>query len=277
MFDMMHTSEVSIGLCKNPKEALEVALAKLTTPLDIPKKLERVLLKPSIYDPTLVGNTSVEVVRVTLGVFKKLGPTAIIESDNPLRRTIDAFHQMGYANLSSSDVTLVNLSELPTSLISMPGHFFHEHRMPTILTESCFFINLPTVKLEPEICTIGAGIKNLFGLIPEVDKRIYHKVIDDVLLDLLSVFRPRLTIVDLTSLVIGEREDNNAKKIGAIIVGQDPVAVDSFCADLLGIDPLKVGYLKRAYDLGLGEILIDRIRVSGTEAQKQRLYKLCWS
>jgi uncharacterized protein (DUF362 family) len=147
--------------------------------------------------------------------------------------------------------------------------------MPIILTESCFFINLPTVKLEPEICTIGAGIKNLLGLIPEIDKSVYHERIDDVLLDLLTVFRPQLTIVDLTSLVIGMRKNGVTKEIGAIIVGLDPVAIDSFCADLIGVDPMQIEHLRRAYELGLGEILLDRIRVSGTDAQKQRLSELC--
>jgi uncharacterized protein (DUF362 family) len=272
---MLHTSEIAIGLRKNSTESLEVALSKLTTPIDIPKKLEHVLIKPSIYDPKLVGNTGVEVVKSVLKAFKKLGPAVVVESDNPRRRTIDAFQQMGYNCLSDDDVSLVNLSELPTSLVSMPGYYFNEHRMPTILTEPSFFINLPTVKRDQEISTIGAGIKNLFGLIPEVNKSIYHERIDDVLLDLLSVFQPHLTIVDLSFLVIERREENVTKDIGAIIVGLDAVAIDAFCADLLGIDPMKVSYLRRAYELGLGEILLDRIRVCGTEAQKERLYELC--
>jgi uncharacterized protein (DUF362 family) len=272
---MMYSSEVSIGLRRNPNEALEIALSKLTQPLDLPKNFTRLLIKPSIFDPNLVGNTSVGAMSAVLQTFKDIGSTAIIESDNPRRRTTDAFQRMGYNVFSSSDVSLVNLSELPTSIVKMPGHFFREHRMPTILTEPCVFINLPTAKLEPEICTLGAGIKNLFGLIPETDKGIYHERIDDVLLDLLTIFRPQLTIIDLSFLVIGKREDGVTKTIDAIIVGRDPVAVDSFCADLFGIDPMQIEYLRRAYELGLGEILLDRIRVNGTQAQKERLFELC--
>jgi uncharacterized protein (DUF362 family) len=272
---MMYSSEVSIGLRRDPKEALEIALSKLTTPLDLPKNLARVLIKPSIYSPTLVGNTSANVVNAVLQSFKRIGPIAIIESDNPLRRATDAFQKMGYNKLSSSNVSLVNLSELPTSIVEMSGHFFQKHKMPRILTEPSFFINLPTVKLEPEICTLGASIKNLFGLIPEIDKRIYHEQIDNVLLDLLIAFRPHLTIVDLSSLVIGNREEGVTKEIGAIIVGRDPVAVDSFCADLFGIDPMQVAHLRKAYELGLGEILLDCIRVNGTPTQKERLFELC--
>ncbi len=272
---MKYTSEVSIGLRRNPAEGLEVALSKLTTPIEFPKRLTHVLIKPSIYNPKLFGNTSVDVVQAVLAAFRNLSPATIIESDNPVRRTIDAFQQMGYNKLSRSDVSLVNLSELPTSPVKMPGYYFQNHNMPSILAEPAFFINIPTVKFEPELCTIGAGIKNLFGLLPETDKSVYHDRLDDVLLDILSVYKPQLTVVDLTTLVVGKREEGMTREIGAIIVGRDPLAVDAFCADLFGFDPLEIDYLRRGYDLGLGEILHDRIRVCGTDEQKQKLFELC--
>ncbi|RDE14312.1 MAG: hypothetical protein C4K48_06320 [Candidatus Thorarchaeota archaeon] len=272
---MVFTSEVSIGVHRSPMEALDVALSRLQTSLEVPRRPTKVLIKPSIYDPRLVGNTHVSVVKAVLNAFKTLGPAVIVESDNPRRRAIDAFQQSGYNSLFNPDVSLVNLSELDTTVVKMPGNFFKEHKMPTILTEEHFFINVPTVKLEPDICTIGGGIKNLFGLIPEVEKSVYHQRIDDVLMDLLAVFRPQMTIVDLTSLVIGDRIEEVTKEIGAIVVGADPVAVDAFCADLLGIDAIAVSHLRRAYELGLGEIVLDRIRVSGTATQKQKLLEAC--
>lgn len=260
---------------RNPVEGLEAALSKLTTPLEFPKRLTCVLIKPSIYDPKLVGNTSVDVVRAVLGAFRGLSQAAIIESDNPVRRTSDAFQQMGYNSLSASDVSLVNLSKLDTSLVNMPGYYFQSHNMPSILSEPAFFINIPTVKIEPELRTIGVGIKNLFGLLPETDKGIYHERLDDVLLDLLSVYPPHLTVVDLTTLVVGKREEGVTREVGAIIVGLDPLAVDAFCADLFGFDPHEIDYLRRGYELGLGEILQDRIRICGTDEQKERLFDLC--
>jgi uncharacterized protein (DUF362 family) len=272
---MVFTAEVAIGVRRTQSEALNTALSKLTMPIEIPRNLEQVVIKPSIYNPLLVGNTHAEVVREVIKAFGDLGPISIIESDNPVRSTMEAFQKTNYTELVSPTTSLVNLSSAPLSVVKMPGYFFAEHRMPLLLSQRVFFINAPTVKLEPKICSVGAGIKNLFGLLPEVEKNLYHSHIHDVLIDILSVFRPHLTIVDLTSLVIGERTDGVAKEIGAIIVGTDPVAVDAFCSDLVGVDPLRVSYLKRAYDLGLGEILLDRIRVSGTESQKEKLLELC--
>jgi uncharacterized protein (DUF362 family) len=204
-----------------------------------------------------------------------LGDISIIESDNPLRTAEEAFTASGFNELINENVKLVNLSELPLQSVKMAGHYFDSLEMPSLLTTSPFFVNVPTLKLEPEICTVGGGIKNLFGLIPEMDKRHYHSQIDEVLLDLLVAFRPQLTVMDLTKLVIGDREDGNAKDVGAVVVGTDPVAVDAFCSDLLGIDPMKISHLKKAHDLGLGEIVVDHIKISGTEEQRAKLFELC--
>ncbi len=274
---MEYTSEISIGLRRNPKEALISALSRLTTSIDIPESVSKILIKPSIYDPTLVGNTEPELVQAIARTFGYLGKVSIIESDNPLRTTNEAFGKLGYTKLVTDNVDLVNLSEISRQEVKMSGHYFETLEMPTLLTKSNFLVNVPTMKLEPGICTVGGGIKNLFGLIPEVDKRRFHSQIDDVLLDILISFRPQLTIMDLTSLVIGDRENGVTRDIGAVVLGTDPVAVDAFCSDLLGIDPVKVSHLKRAFDLGLGEILVDRMKISGTEGQIAKLLDLCTS
>ena len=272
---MEYTAEISVGLRRNPKEALLAALSRLTTPLDIPATANQILIKPSIYDPKLVGNTEPELVRAISRTFSNLGHISIIESDNPHRTAKEAFEATGYSGLSNENIELVNLSEIPLQSMKMAGHYFDTLEMPSLLTKTNFFVNVPTLKLEPGICTVGGGIKNLFGLIPEPDKRHYHSQIDDVLLDILTAFRPQLTVMDLTTLVIGNREEGNTKDVGAVIVGTDPIAVDAFCSDLLGIDPVKISHLKKAYDLGLGEIIVDRIKISGTEEQRAKLFELC--
>jgi uncharacterized protein (DUF362 family) len=271
---MEHTAEISIGLRRNPKEALAAALSKLTTTFDMPKESERIIIKPSIYDPNLVGNTDPRLVRAIANNFKALGSISIVESDNPIRTAEEAFEKMEYRQLVHEIGDLLNLSKLPVESLIMSGYYFDSLEMPTIFKKPHFLVNVPTLKLEPEICTVGGGVKNLFGLIPTMDKRQYHSQINKVLLDLLIAIRPHLTVMDLTSLVIGDRVDGLTKKIGAVIVSTDPIAIDAFCSDLLGIDPAKIPHLKKAYDLGLGEIYPDMMKISGTDVQKANFFEL---
>ena len=270
---MESTSEVAIGLKKTPGAALSLALSKLSQPIVPSKSTKRIVVKPSIYDPRLPGNTNYKMVQAVVRMFRSLGPVYIVESDNPLRSTKDAFSQSGYTDLEDEQVKLVNLSDVELVPITFSGQYFQDRKMPQLLQEA-FIINVATLKAEPGICTVGAGIKNLFGLLPELDKSVYHSSIDSVLMDLLRMYRPNLSIVDLTDVVIGNRDEGNSKHVGGVVVGIDPVAVDSFCSSLLGIDPMQVDHLKMAHNLGLGEALPDRIAVRGTPHQIQELTRL---
>ncbi|MFW9833949.1 MAG: DUF362 domain-containing protein [Candidatus Thorarchaeota archaeon] len=268
---MESMSEIAIGIKRSPREALQSALSKLNSPISPSKGDVHVVIKPSIYDPNLPGNTDVRMVKAIIQMFDSLGSVSIVESDNPLRTATDAFKQTGYADLETKHVELRNLSDDDLVPMTFPGHYFRNHKMPRILHENMFLINVGTFKVEPDICTVGAGIKNLFGLLPELEKNTYHDSIDGVLMDLLKTYRPDLTIIDLTEVVIGNREDRKTQSVGGVIVGTDPVAVDAFCASLIGIDPMQVDHLRIAHELGLGEALLDRIIVRGTRHQLEEL------
>jgi uncharacterized protein (DUF362 family) len=232
------------------------------------------VIKPSILDPGLPGNTSAEMVHALVVLFKDTAEVVIAESDNPFRTASEAFDGCGYNALIELGAKLVNLTTDPRQPVAMPGHHFMEHEMPVLLLGSSFHVNSATLKVEPENGTVWGSIKNLFGLLPDVDKRVFHSQLDDVLLDLLGSFRPDLTIMELTEIVIGERKAGEVRRVNGVVVGRDPVAVDAFCAGLFGLDPLSIPYLRRAHELGLGEALLDRIDVRGTEHQKSLLTDL---
>ncbi|MHA1943163.1 MAG: DUF362 domain-containing protein [Candidatus Thorarchaeota archaeon] len=272
---MEFTSEVAVSVKQSPAEALKTALSKLSIPIVPPKNTDRIIIKPSIYDPSLPGNTDVNMVRAVARLFGSLSPIKIVESDNPHRTTVDAFSNSGYNVLIKEQAELINLSDEDMVPITFPGYYFKDRRMPALLGSGRFLVNVATLKSEPKISTVGAGIKNLFGLLPELDKSIYHSSIDDVLMDLLSIYKPNLSIIDLTQLVIGDRTDGRVKQVGGVVVGTDPVAVDAYCASLLGYDPLKISHLYMANKLGFGEVLLDFVRVSGTDHQIEELTKLC--
>lgn len=264
---------VAVAVKRTPREALRTALGFLPDPLAKGASTKRVVVKPSIYDPGLVGNTNLELVRSVAGLFSSAMPVSLVESDNPLRTAEEAFERTSYTTLLNEGVRLVNLSTAECQQVQFDGGQFQSREMPSILHGDRLLLNLATMKAEPGITSVGAGVKNLFGLLPERDKSIYHGNIDQVLVDLLAIYRPDLTIIDLTDPVIGNREDGITRHLGGVIVGTDPVAVDAFCAELLGVDPLDVPFLTMAYDRGLGEILMDRISILGTDHQKRLLFE----
>ncbi len=269
---MVYMSEVSLAVNRKPRVALTTALSRLTAHFMLPQSTERVIIKPSVFDPKLPGNTTKEMLSASVMLFQNVARIQIVESANPRRAVTDAFVACGYSELESEKVSLVDLSSDELSRVEMPGHFFKDHMMPSLLVRpGSILVSLATAKLGSDGASFGASIKNLFGLLPEMDKSVYHSVLDDVLLDLLVFFRPALSVVDLTE-VVASRESGASQRIGAVAVSFDPVALDAFCAQMFGLDPLKIGYLSRARQLGLGEALPDRIKILGTPHQTTLLY-----
>ncbi len=270
---MNYNSFVCIAVRKTQREALLTAISKMPNPVPISPASRRIIIKPSIYDPNLPGNTSFGMMKAVAEFFQNVAPISIVESDNPVRKAEEAFKASGYDSLMSESVNLVNLSHQPLKSVMMAGHYFKEVLLPSLLIENDFLVNLATVKSQKNI-TMGAAIKNLFGLLPNEEKANMHQHLSDVLIDLLVQFRPRLNIVDLTYLVEGDRTNAKVRQIGGIVLGTDAVAVDAYCAHLLGLDPMKISYLRKASNLGLGEALIERIQVLGTEHQIEQLTTL---
>jgi hypothetical protein len=48
--------------------------------------------------------------------------------------------------------------------------------------------------------------------------------------------------------------DNSPERARQIVVGRDPVAVDSYGATLFGLQPGDIGFIREAHAAGLGEM-----------------------
>jgi uncharacterized protein (DUF362 family) len=85
----------------------------------------------------------------------------------------------------------------------------------------------------------------------------FHRQFDVKITDLNTKLRADLTILDAYRMLVrngpsgGNPADVVLKK--TVVVGTDPVAVDSYGVTLFNLDPTRVGYLKEAHERGLGE------------------------
>jgi uncharacterized protein (DUF362 family) len=91
------------------------------------------------------------------------------------------------------------------------------------------------------------GMKNLFGLIPNKKKIIFHPFLEDILVDLAAFYNPRLTIIDGSYGMEGRGPiDGIMRKCGVLIFGSNVVATDVIAAKYMGFKPSDIRYLKLA-------------------------------
>lgn len=123
-------------------------------------------------------------------------------------------------------------------------------------------INVPIAK-HHSLTKLTLGIKNLMGLIQGREE--VHTRIDQKLADLSTVIKPHLIIIDAYRILTAHGPNagtpKDIKLAGQVVAGIDPVAVDSYTTTLFGLKGEDVGYIKAAYNMGLGEIDLDKVAI----------------
>ena len=157
--------------------------------------------------------------------------------------------------LKKWDAEFVNLSKIRAINRKIDGRYFKEISIPEIFEQPHFFITIPKPKTNP-LPTITCCLKNQFGCLPIVEKNIYHPHLDDVIADVNKVLRPDLCLVDGIVAMGGPQGPAFGVPIPlkAIICGKDPVAVDAFCARLMGFNPWFIGHIRKSASLGVGSM-----------------------
>lgn len=154
------------------------------------------------------------------------------------------------------------LDEQPSVDVNIGGNVFdYPCPIPKILHEKLIeekgkntFINIPRLKTHLHV-EVTACIKNLHGLIYDEEKVYRHHMMHEKVVDIYKLFKPDINIVEATSV---PNHGNFAFQkdwmvpFDLLIAGTDAVAVDTVCANLLGVDAGIIGYLNIAGGQGLG-------------------------
>jgi uncharacterized protein (DUF362 family) len=85
--------------------------------------------------------------------------------------------------------------------------------------------------------------------------------LDQCIADLNTVIHPQLCIVDATEFITTNGPFGPGKLLNPkeVIAGTDRVAIDAYCCSLWGLRGEDIFTIKKAYDLGLGEINLKKV------------------
>lgn len=113
-------------------------------------------------------------------------------------------------------------------------------------------INIPVLKAHCQTL-LTCALKNLKGCIPDSEKRRFHSLGLMKPIGLLGkAILPGLTIVDALAGDLTFEEGGNPVQMDRIILGKDPVLIDTYAASLLGYAPTEIEYIGIAERAGVG-------------------------
>jgi uncharacterized protein (DUF362 family) len=179
----------------------------------------------------------------------------VVESDATMTNADKAFEATGMKDMCSRNgVEWLNLRYVKDKVtLAVPNcEVLKSITVPRLVTESAV---ISAAKLKTHSDTgVTLGMKNMFGLLPDKFKGKYHlKGISKVVVDINTVLRPALTVIDGFVGMEGEGPiDGTPVQMNLIIAGTDPVATDATACRVMGINPYEIKHIRKAYEKGIG-------------------------
>jgi uncharacterized protein (DUF362 family) len=192
----------------------------------------------------------------------------VVESDATITHADVAFKKTGMSEMCERNgVECLNLRHVKDRVkLDIPdGEALKSITVPRLVTESAV---ISAAKLKTHSNTgVTLGMKNMFGLLPDKFKGKYHLMgISKVIVDINTVLRPKLTIIDgFVGMEGAGPIDGTPVRMDLIIAGTDTVATDATACRVMGIDPHEIKHIYKACEKGLGNI--DDVQILGEKLE----------
>jgi uncharacterized protein (DUF362 family) len=198
---------------------------------------------------------------VVEALIKKIAPLGkkvyVVESDATMTNADKAYVATGMKEMCDRNgVEFLNLRNVKDKVkLKIPnGETMKNVKVPRIVAESAV---ISAAKLKTHMATkVTLGMKNMFGLLPDKFKGKFHaKGISDVVVDINTVLKPALTVIDGFVGMEGRGPVNGTPvKMDLIIAGTDVVATDATAARIMGFDPTQIKHIRTAAQKELGTL-----------------------
>ena len=238
-------------------------------------KGSKVALLPNVQSKNPGTFTKPEILRSVIRMCKKAGAGEI----NCLSwLTQQHWDGAGLAQVVQEEgITLKLIPRDDVNFRSVPitgGNVLQEAKILNEFFNYDVFINMPITKDHAGNKFTGT-MKNLMGLnAPSVNRAQFHKPnwttdpaaiehLDRCIADLNTVVKPSLCIVDATEIIKtnGPMGPGELIKPLKVIAGVDRVAIDSYCATILGLKGEDIVHIRGAYEKKMGEIDLQKVKI----------------
>ncbi len=125
------------------------------------------------------------------------------------------------------------------------------------------YINVPIAK-QHGLTKLSLGIKNIMGIVGGNRGKLHHDI-GQRLADLHRIFRPHLTVIDATRMLMRNGPQggnlNDVRIENTVIASRDIVAADAFASTLFGYSPRDIGTTVAAFRSGLGQMNLEKLDI----------------
>jgi len=281
----MEKSIVAITKGTDAEQMVHEVLSLLGGVNSLIKPDSTVVIKPNaghVMPPETSANTSPQMVAAVIKEVRKAKPKEIIVAESAAIGcdTLECFEVTGVgkaAEEAGADRLLDIKKE--KDLIKIPirdaKSDMTQVLLPRFLVEAEHIINLPIFKSHVSM-VFTCALKNIKGVVQDRVHHLMHQTnLADAMLDVWSVVKPDLTIVDFIRPQEGFGPTRGMPvDFGCVIAGKDPVAVDATSCRMVGLDIERVPYFEPALERGFGNFEEECIEIRGKTIKE--VFKQLW-
>ncbi|MBM4140970.1 MAG: DUF362 domain-containing protein [Nitrospira sp.] len=252
----------------SPTEIIRAAIDALGRMKKFVSRGDIVVIKPNIgWDrlPEQAANTNPEVVATVVKLCYEAGAKKVKVFDRTCNDPRRCYKQSGIADAATAAGAEVSyIDDRKFRDVKIPnGLAIKSWPLYTELLEADKIINVPIAK-HHGLSKLTLSMKNWMGVMGGSRNKI-HQRLDESLVDLATVIKPNLTILDAVRILTangpqgGNIED--VKKLNIVIAGIDQVAIDSYGATLFSMKGSDLGYVRIADKAGLGRMDLSKLKI----------------
>jgi len=208
--------------------------------------------------PEEATTTNPELLAEAVRQFLAAGASKVTVFDHILQDLVDQTLEangIGPAARAAGAEVVVYAVRKPGSarIVQIPG----ATALPTAgILEEIFaadvIVNMPKVKHHSG-AKLSMAMKNFIGITQTMGN--FHSIdLHKAIAEINTVVKPALIISDATNILLdhGPGGPGTVSDPGQVIIGTDPVAIDSYCCGFFGTAPSNIGYLVYGEQLGVG-------------------------
>lgn len=230
--------------------------------------------KPNPSEGVIVGPNTLQAI---IKWVEKEGPKRIvIACGSGGGNTIDIMKEIGYDEIIKKEqVEFIDLNKGPYTELALNHTNPSKIKVNKIYDEMTKVISFTQLKMHEE-ATMSASIKNVVMSFPSTEEHGTPKKDKGIHNDLHGFIRAMaekikidISIVSMNPVMIATGPTKGiSKHTGLVIVGNNPISVDTICARMLGFKTQAVRYLYELEKEGIKESNLDKINIFGIDLVK---------
>ena len=233
------------------------ALDLINAPAGLPQQ-GLIIIKPNLTNssPPPV-TTSVNAAEALYNYLKIHTEAEIVIADGcGSGSTPQVFKKLGYTALADKyGLKLIDLNDAESVTLKNDNALLLKEFHMSKIVQDAFVISLPVLK-DHSFTKTTIAMKNMFGIATAKfysgswnKSKLHSPSTDKSVVDICLYKKPDLSVVDASVALEGMHLSGRHNKMGLILAGFDPVAVDTLGSKLLGHDPKKMPYLTLSHGL----------------------------